>query len=414
MQEQLLIIEALLARSEIKKAEMFVAKHLRSNLSDTERAQVLIYRARARLLSARPEEAIDDLLTSRAMRPDIFEAPDMIELLADSHFAHFELASVGFADRNDTVQARKLYQNILDTVPDYGNMGWLYYQLGRIALTDNRQDLAADYFRQALFAPSHIKSLTAFCYERLGFIAFYDQRAYQEAIGFLNKAIDTYPANERRSWLVQVNILLSRVLREMQDYKQALVSAEMAIHIASTSTPEDRHSLAEALLTGGELLSNLDGRAKNVVSYLQQFLQISRKPLGVDVTWSRVHEMLGDAYFKLGNYELASESYLRALQYNPYHPWEVSLHYRIARSCYQQGNYSATINAIERMLKAADSEGERVDDYRAFDILGNAQFALGHYPQAAQSYQKALAIAPLNAENLEKIKTYYQFAQELS
>jgi tetratricopeptide (TPR) repeat protein len=413
MQEQLQIIETLLARSEIKKAEMFVARHLRSNLTDDERAKALVYRARARLAGGRPEEALDDLLTAQSLLQRAFTQPEMLELLGDCYFACFELASVGFADRMNTKRAQEFYWQIQQAYPDYANMGWVYYQCGRIALTNSDHGLAEDLFRKALFSPSSIKTLTAFCYERLGFIAFYERRAYNEALGFLNKAIDTYPNTERRNWLVQVHILRSRVLREMRNYQLALEAAETAIETATGNNPEDKHSLAEALLTAGELLSGLDGRSRDVLNYLQHFLQISRKPLGVDVTWSRVHEMLGDAYFKLGQYEMAKEAYQNALQYNPYHPWELSLHYRIARSYYQQGNYQAAINAIQQMLSAASIEGETVNDYRAFDILGSAQFALGWYADAADSYLKALELAPANAENLEKIKTYYQFAQEL-
>jgi tetratricopeptide (TPR) repeat protein len=172
--------------------------------------------------------------------------------------------------------------------------------------------------------------------------------------------------------------------------------------------------LIEALLTAGELLSGLDGRERDVVNYLQQFLQIAKKPLGVDVTWSRVHEMLGDAYFKLGEYGTAAESFQAALQFNPYHPWEVSLRYRIARSYYQHRDYEAAISAIKRMLQAAEIEGETVNDYRVYDILGNAQFALKRYPEAVASYRLALQIAPSNAENVDKIKAYYQFAKDLS
>jgi cytochrome c-type biogenesis protein CcmH/NrfG len=49
-----------------------------------------------------------------------------------------------------------------------------------------------------------------------------------------------------------------------------------------------------------------------------------------------------------------------------------------------------------------------------YDVLGNAHFALKRYAEAVEAYRIALQIAPPNAENVDKIKTYYQFAQELS
>ncbi len=414
MQEQSQAIEDLLLKREIKKVEIVIARTLRSKISDKSRAQLLTYRARARLIGARPEDAIDDLLAVRALIPGEFEQPERLELLGDCYFARFEQASVGFADRNDTLQAQRLYEKVIEISPAYANLGWIYYQLGRIALTDNHIRQAEIYFRQALFTPSQISQLTAYCYERLGFTAFYERRDLNAAIGFLNKAIDTYPIGENRGWLAQVHTLRSRVLRDMHDYVQALAAAEMAVDVAAGAGPESRISLIEALLAAGELLTGFDGRERDVVNYLQEFLQISKKPLGVDVTWSRVHEMLGDAYFRLAQYENAAEAFRAALQLNPYHPWEVSLHYRIARSCYQKKDYEAAVRAVKQMLAAAETEGETVSDYRVYDVLGNAHFALKRYPEAMEAYGIALQMAPPNAENVDKIKTYYQFAQELS
>jgi tetratricopeptide (TPR) repeat protein len=411
MQDQLPIIDTLLAKREIRKAEVLIAKLLRLDLAHSERAQILTRRARTRLLSARPDDAIDDLLSIRAESAD---PPSLLELLGDCYFERFELASVGFADRQDTVQAERAYREILDRFPDYDNAGWVHYQLGRVLLTQRQIELAASCFQQALLSPSHLSALTAFCYERLGFIAFYETRDLNKALTFLSKAVDTYPANESRIWLVQVHILKSRVLREMRRYETALHEAETALTVASESGPENKAALAEALLTTGELLSDMGGREKDVVACLQQFLQITKKPLGVDVTWSRVHEMLGEAYFRLGQHESAVSAYYAALQFNPDHPWEMSVYYRIARSYYQQHAYEKSIETIRHMLKAAETEGQLVNDYRVYDILGNAQFALKRYDKAAEAYQTALRIAPPNAEDLDKIKMYWQYAADLS
>jgi tetratricopeptide (TPR) repeat protein len=142
-------------------------------------------------------------------------------------------------------------------------------------------------------------------------------------------------------------------------------------------------------------------------------MQYSKKPLGVDVTWSRVHELLGDAYFQLGQFMMAADAYEAALQHNPYHPWEISLHYRIAQSYYQQNDYAQAIAAVNRLIAAATAEDEQVADYRVHEILGNAQFALGQYADAVISYQRALDLAPAKAEGVDKIRQYFQFAQEL-
>ncbi len=49
-----------------------------------------------------------------------------------------------------------------------------------------------------------------------------------------------------------------------------------------------------------------------------------------------------------------------------------------------------------------------------FYVLANAYFALGQYQDAADAYGKALDLAPPGASNLEKIKTYLRFSEELA
>ncbi|HEX2619683.1 MAG TPA: tetratricopeptide repeat protein [Phototrophicaceae bacterium] len=411
MRDNLNAIETLLKQREVKKADILIARQLRSSSSDRDQAQLMVLRARTRLLSARPEAAVDDLIRVRAMDPDLTNTAENLELLADCHFARFELSTVGFADRNDARQAEQIYCQILERFPGYENLGWVYYQLGRILLTDNRIDAALDYIQQALLTPSHVSALTAYCYERLGFVAFYEQRDLSRSMTFLSKAIDTYPASEDRLWLVQVHILRSRVLREMYHMDQALQEAEKALNLATAGRTDRRSALAEALLTTGELLTTIEGREREVITHLEQFLQVSRRPPGIDVTWSRVYEMLGDAYFRQGRYDDAVMAYNAVMQFNPYHPWEDSVYHRVARVYYQQGNYEKAVNAIQHALDVARSDGHD-PDYRLYDVFGSACFALGKYDRAAEAYAAALKLAPAHHDSLDKIRKYHRVSLE--
>ena len=414
MQDQLQLADELLGRREVKKADVVIAKAIRAATTPEDRAACLICRAQARLLSARPEDALDDVTAARALRQDSEADPQLMELEADASLARFELATVGFADRHDVAHAREIYQQILDQFPFYENLGWVHYQMGRALLTDNKVAESAQYFHDGLFNASRNPALTAYCYERLAFANYYEARDLHRALAFINKAVDTYPAQEDRRWLVQVHVLRSRILRDMGRQPQALRAAETALQVASGNSggSENKSGLAEAYLTTGELLFEMDGRERDVITYLQQFTQLARKPLGVDVTWSRVHEMLGDSYFKSGQYVAAANAYQGALQYNPYHPWETSLHYRIARCYYQQADYERTVQSLRRMMEVAQADGQPVSDYRVFDILGNAFFALARYHEALDAYRQALQMAPPNAVNLDKIRTYHDYAAD--
>ena len=151
MQDKLRSIETLLARNEVKRAEIAIARYLRSTISANDRGHILIYRARARLQAARPADALDDLLIARDLIVDTFDQPEIQELLADCYLARFELASVGFADKQDIANALQLYGAILREFPGYLNQGWIYYQLGRIALINNEIDDAQQHFQKSLF-----------------------------------------------------------------------------------------------------------------------------------------------------------------------------------------------------------------------------------------------------------------------
>jgi tetratricopeptide (TPR) repeat protein len=410
-QEALLQIRHLLAAGAVRRAETSIAKLLRSELNPQEEAQVLTLRARARLLAARPEEALDDLAYARQHIDDRSLQTEQVEMTGDAYFARFELASVGFADRSYVRAAQECYDQIIRETPDYLNMGWIHYQSGRIHLTDGHIDEAIQCFVDALLSPSPLPGLTAFCFERLGFIHVYEKRDLKRALGFLDKALHTYPASEPRVWIVRLQTLRARVLKEVGRTSDAIDAIETAIAIAQQND-DSRIALADAILNAGELYSQVNGHEEEVISRLQQYLQITRKPPGIDVTWSRVHEMLGSAYFNLGQYSASAAAFSDALTYNPYHPWEATLQYQIARAHYHADDYERAVTAVEKLIASAANDGQPVTDYRVYDILASAQFARKRYAEALAAYDQALALAPTHVD-LDKLKRYRQFALEL-
>ncbi len=374
-----------------------------------ETAELLGLRARAKLYNGRPEGALEDLLRARELAPTETEDAGWLELLADSHFARYELSAVGFAERSDAQQAESTYRAILDRFPGYNNVGWINYQLARVFLVTNRIDTAVEELQKALLAPSIIAALTSYCYERLGFIAFYEQRDAQRALTLLETAVQTYPDSEDRGWLVQVHLLRGRILRDTHHMVRAIESAETALKIALAIRGEAKPIKREALFTAAEILSRTDGHERRVIEIIEQFLRLSRKPQSIDVTWSRAYEMLGDAYEQTHQHEHAITSYLASLQYNPYHPWEVSIYTRIAKAYYQHGDFDLTIQAARRGLDVAQAENQPVE-FQLFDLMGSAQYALGLYDQAVTSFDEALQRVPAVDATFSKIKQYRAYA----
>ena len=106
-------VESLIDKREIKKADVIIARLMRSNLPPNDAAVLLIFRARTRLLTGRPDDAINDLAEAKGSTSEFASlSAQFLEIWGDAHFARFELASVGFADRADTLRAQESYQKI--------------------------------------------------------------------------------------------------------------------------------------------------------------------------------------------------------------------------------------------------------------------------------------------------------------
>jgi tetratricopeptide (TPR) repeat protein len=195
----------------------------------------------------------------------------------------------------------------------------------------------------------------------------------------------------------------------MHDLNAALQEAETALQIASMG--RNKISLTEALLANGELLAEVRGRERDVIETLERFLQVSKRPPGMDVTWSRVYEMLGDAYSTINEHEKAISAYYSVLAYNPYHPWEVSVYYRIGRAYYRKENYAKAVDTIAHALHLAEDNPSLVD-YRLYDTYGGALFALSRFTEAADAYTHALNLIPNDHEHADKIRHYQKLALE--
>lgn len=377
-----------IAHHDLKKAEITIAKLLKTELTAEQRASILVQRARVRLLAARPEDAIKELHTITETLPHIMQSNPHRELQADAYLARFELASLGFAQRNDITQAKRLYQTILEAAPDYDNRGWIYYQLGRVALINDQPRIAETYFNKALFSPSHVQALTAYCYERLGYIAFYEARRPDYAHTLLQKAVYTYPSSESRQWLIQVHLLRNRVLRENHP-DLAIEAVEQAIAIAKRDA-NNKAGLAEALFARAETYMQSPGDIAKAIQALQDFIQNTKAPLGVDVTWSRTYEMLGDAYLQTNQYEQAITAYENALQFNPYHPWVDTVRLHIAQAYYHLHRYQETISVLKQLHEQSD---DMHHDYHFYALMGDAYQQLGHRDDAIQMYRQAIQVA---------------------
>jgi tetratricopeptide (TPR) repeat protein len=409
MFDQLRIVDELLKRRQIKRAEMLINRQMRRK-NGGQHALWLIQRARTRLMTGRPAAALDDLLRAQILQPELFTHVINLQILADSYFARFESSTVGFVERGDAQIAENLYQQMIEKFPNHENIGWAYYQRGRLFLASDRVQDAVTAFKIAAEKPSvSTPSLTAYCYERLAFVYFYEDRQFTQALTAINKAIVEYPASEDPAWLVQAHLFKSRILRGAGEISAALDSARIALTAAERTANSSQSPLPEALFAFGEILSLIDGQEKAAVQTLERFLEISRRPVGIDVTWARVHELLGDLYFKVGNFEASVVAYSSVLQLNPHYPWEVEIYQRIARAYYRLGQYEKVLEILDYSRNIASNDDHDID-YPFYNLYGAACLALKRFDQAAANFEKALELASSHSLIAEKMRQYRDMA----
>jgi tetratricopeptide (TPR) repeat protein len=407
-------IDEALADNDVRRAEVAIARYLRDDKNPPElRAELYFRRAQARLMDARPDDALEALATAIALQPEKANHPATFVLMGDIHFARFELAPVGFTDRSDTETAMGYYRQALQE--NHPHIGWVHYQTGRLLLSRNQSETALDHFQQVLSYPPIPPHLHALAHERIGFIELFDNRQPRRALEHFQEAEKHYPPNPNSGWLTQLHIRVSRTYRELGEHEAALEAARKALRqIQNGSTSGERDTLPEALLAVAEVMAAMPGYEAEAIEHYLRFLQASKRPPGIDVTWSQVYETVGNLSFRLERYQQAIAAFEKALEYNPYHPWEINLLYQIARCHYRTRAYERSIAAVRRALELAQADGITVTDWHIYNLLGNAHFALENYHEAALAYRQALQLAPAGTEPLEKTRIYLRFAEELS
>jgi tetratricopeptide (TPR) repeat protein len=372
-------LEALSRTKDIRKAEMVLARDLKAEHQPESKARLLLMRAKLRLLSGRYQESLEDLRESAALY-DFSTTAEFMEVSGDAHFQAYEHAKVGFVDRAQLKLAESAYLSIVRHHPRYTNIGWIHYQLGRLRLISGEAKLAEAEFQTALFAPSYVPSLTAYCFERLAFIAMYETRDYYRALGLIDKAVVVYPAEEPPVWLIQAHLLRSKILQYL-DLSLAFAAAKTAHQLAHQHGAGTRAVIGDTLLIAAEIASKMKNHERECIELLEQFIAVSRTPPGVDVTWSRIHELLGNARYALGQYDAAIAAYHSMLHFNPYHPWDNSIYNRIAQCHYNLSQYEKAVEVAQSVIQNPDTSEAVV----AYELLVKSYLAMRKDNEAQQA-----------------------------
>jgi tetratricopeptide (TPR) repeat protein len=333
---------------------------------------------------------------------------ELVELEADCHLARFEASSVGFADRRELERAVELYQLLVTST---ANINWAHYQLGRARMLSMDYLSAVQEFQQALVLTGRndIPEMTAYCYERLGYIEYYENRNPSSALSYLQRALDTYPADSDQLWQVSVYLLCGRILSEFYDLASALAATQIAFDVASRNN--GKSLVAEALLATTELLATTSNNDHKIITTITRYMQFKSRPPGANLTWGRLNELLGDAYANLQQFDNAIDAYQSIHHFNPDHVSEGNIQLKLARCYYQLRQFSQVEKCVLKALRETSQDELVQIESHLYEILGNAYFSMGGYHKAAQAYEHALQNSISDQGSKTDIYNYLDFAR---
>jgi tetratricopeptide (TPR) repeat protein len=340
--------------------------------------------------------------------------PNALDLIASAYFSRYQHAPIGHARRSDADNALKYYHLLINKFPKYDDIAWTYYHIGTILNTLNQKDSACACFRNSLNLPAKNTLIKSYAYERLADYEFYVRRDFKQAFHLLELALAIHDNSEDTRWIIDAYLFRARIQQVLKQPDEIYQSIEIAIHHARSYFRDDTNELAEILFISAELLAQVESHEEQSAHYMEEYLRLRPKPDGIDVSWSRGNEIIANVRFAEGNYDEALVAYKATLQYNPYHPWNLNIHYQIALCYYQQGLYQKCIDTIEHLLNIAHRDNIIMSDYRVYDVLGSAQFALGNFKEASESYQEALSLTPPQPNVIDKIKLYWHYSLQLA
>lgn len=340
--------------------------------------------------------------------------PEVNILMGDAYFAKYQQAPIGHSRRGDAEQAIRHYHRIINESGDYNDLAWVHYRIGQVFKALDQRESASQYFRNALNMPAITHAVKSYCYEQLAQYEFYDVRDFKQALSLIDLAIAVYETDAEREWLVGAHLFRARILQTLKRHAEVAHAVSIALTQAEVCFASDVNALSDAYFNAGEILYRIDGYEVQSAAYMRQYLKLRPQPEGIDISCARANEVIAHAEFAEGHYDTARQSYKAVLQYNPYHPWQSLIRYYMARCHYHQGDYQQTIDTINQLLRDAQAEKIAITDFRIYDMLGSAQFALGDYKSAAESYQAALMITPEQPEIIEKITLYWHYSLQLA
>ncbi|MBU1811152.1 MAG: tetratricopeptide repeat protein, partial [Candidatus Omnitrophica bacterium] len=301
----------------------------------------------------------------------------------------------------------------------YNNLGRTYYELGRYSE-------AIQAYKKGI----ELDSKNAIAYNNLG-SAYFNLEDYSQAIQAYKKAVELNPSD------AEAHYNLGNAYSKLGRYSEAIKALEKAVEL-NPKYADAYYNLGYAYYELGrypearEILIKLEEVAPNYydtsallklideaigqkekdkgdLPYLgeesQAILLGLEKAVESNPSDAKAHYKLGNAYYKLGRYPQAIQSYKKVIELDPKN---INVYIFLGFLYYESEKYSQAILAYEKAIELDFMSA------KPYFGLGIIYFDLGEYSQAIQVYKKAIELDPKLAIAYNNLGNAYARLEEYS
>ena len=253
--------------------------------------------------------------------------------------------------------------------------------------------------RNAMRGPSDVKHLN-------DAIVFYNQAIKGDSrfalayAGLADASLDMYDLTKDSLWTEKALGAAKQALR----LNEKLPEVHFVLGSVYRETGKTNESIAE-LKRALELAPNSDdayrrlGYAYLAIGRKEEAIQAELKAVQVNPYYFLNYNYLGQAYLETGESEKAIEQFKKVVDLEPDN---ASGYINLGAAYISQGHWNDSIAPLQKAQQLEPSQ-------EAFGNLGVAQFYLGKYHEAVQSFEKAVALNPNQQQAVGNLADAYRW-----
>lgn len=249
-----------------------------------------------------------------------------------------------------------------------------YYHLGDSYIKTNQKKFAANAFNSAWKIPimNNIAEESLFNYAKLS--VELSDNPYNEAIKALQQYINQYPNSSRKD---EAYTYLANLYLVTKNYQDALTSLDL-IKVKNST----QKSIYQKITYFRALELFKEEKYYDAIGLFKKSLE---NKIDANITKGALLWQ-GEAYYRLGQFDVASNYYRDFLQIGQGHPAYDAANYNLAYSYFKMKNYSQAQKSFNSFLNSKPKDQRLLNDAKL--RLADSYFMLKQYKDAATYYDQ--------------------------